>query len=63
MKRPVFLLPALLLALALVIPARADVIWSPVDIAAELFLQVLPWLLVLAAVIVTLILVRKFRKK
>lgn len=63
MKRLSALIPASLLALALTVPAHADVVWSPVDIAADLFLEALPVLLVVVAVVITLLLIRKFRKK
>ena len=63
MKRlPVFL-PVLLLMVALSPSAHADVIFSPVLIAVSVLARALPWLLVLAVVIITIILLRKFRKK
>lgn len=62
MKRFVSFLLALTAAFCLALPASADAIVGPALIlwgAARL----LPYILVLAVVIVTLILLRKFRKK
>ena len=63
MKRLSVFLPVLLLMVALSPSAHADVIWSPVFIAVSVLARALPWLLVLAVVIITIILLRKFRKK
>ena len=62
MKRLSALLPASLLALALTVPARADVVWIPHKVTTALSYLV-PTLLVIAAVAVTFLLIRKFRKK
>ena len=63
MKRLAAVLPTLLLALALTVPAQADVVWSPVDIAGELLVQALPVLLVIAAVVVTVCILVILRRK
>lgn len=63
MKRLSTLLPVLLLMVALSPTAHADVIFSPVLIAVSVLGQLLPWLLVIAVVVITIILMRKFRKK
>ena len=63
MKRLSVFLPVLLLMVALSPTAHADVIFSPVLIAVSVLARALPWLLVIAVVVITIILLRKFRKK
>ena len=63
MKRLSVFLPVLLLMVALSPTAHADVIFSPVLIAVSVLARALPWLLVVAVVVITVILLRKFRKK
>jgi len=63
MKRLSVFLPVLLLMVALSPTAHADVMFSPVLIAVSVLARALPWLLVIAVVVITIILLRKFRKK
>lgn len=63
MKRLSVFFPVLLLMVALSPTAHADVIFSPVLIAVSVLARALPWLLVAAVVLITIILLRKFRKK
>lgn len=63
MKRLLTLLPVLLLMVTLTPTAQADVIFSPIAIAAVTLANILPWLLVAAVVILTLVLIVKLRRK
>jgi len=63
MKQTMYLLCALLLAVGLAPIARADAIASPAAIAGILFLRALPWILVGALVVVTILLILRFKKK
>ena len=63
MKRLSKLLCVPLLTLSLTSVAHADAIVSPVEIGAILLLRALPWILVIAVVVVTLFAIRKLRKK
>ena len=62
MKYFVTLLLALTAALCLTTAAAADAIAGPALVIAVAF-HYLPWLLVMAVVIVTLLLLQKFRRK
>lgn len=62
MKHFVTVLLALTAALCLTTAAAADAIAGPALVVAVAF-HYLPWLLVIAVVLVTLLLLRKFRKK
>lgn len=63
MKRLSVFFPVLLLLISLSPTAHADVIFSPVLIAVSVLARALPWLLVAAVIVLTVILLRKFRKK
>ena len=63
MKQTMHLLCALLLAVGLAPIAGADAIVSPVEIAGVLFLRALPWILVVALVVLTVILILRFKKR
>lgn len=63
MKRWLTMFFLLLTSFALAAPARADVMFSPVVIAVGVFVQILPWLLVVGVVAATWLLLRKFRRK
>ena len=63
MKRWKTLFWGLITSVALITAAHADVMFSPVLIAVGLFAQALPWLLVAAVVIVTVLILLRFRKK
>ena len=63
MKRTLRLLCVLLLAVGLSPIARADAIASPVAIAGILFLRALPWILVVAIVALTVLLILRFTKR
>lgn len=62
MKHFVTVLLALTAELCLTTAAAADAIAGPALVVAVAF-HYLPWLLVIAVVLVTLLLLRKFRKK
>ena len=63
MKKLRCLLAVSLLAVGLAPIVKADAIVSPVEIAGVLFLRALPWILVGALVILTIILILRFTKR
>lgn len=63
MKRTLRLLCVLLLAVGLAPIVKADAIASPVAIAGILFLRALPWVLIVALVALTVILILRFTKR
>lgn len=63
MKTLLIVVTALLAAVSLAATAQADVIASPAAVAGLYAVQFLPWILVGAAVGVTVYLLKKFWKK
>lgn len=63
MKGMLRLLCTLLTAVGLAPIVKADAIVSPAAVAGILFLRALPWILVGALVVLTVILILRFKKK
>lgn len=63
MKKYLTLMLVLAAALCLASTAYADVIIGPAEVAVLYTVKFLPWILVGAVVVITALLLRKFRKK
>ena len=63
MKKLRSLLAFSLLTVGLAPIVKADAIVSPVEIAGVLFLRALPWILVVSLVVLTVILILRFKKR